>query len=128
MDSYQCLCVSPYVFLETWVPMLSVLEHSIIMNNRYLLALAFMCIHAKLLHRVLLFATLWTVATGFLCPWDSLGKNIGVGSHALLQGIFPTQGLNTYLLHLLHWQVGSLLLAPPGKPHWTSKSGVYREF
>ena len=28
------------------------------------------------------------------CPWNSLGKNTGVGSHSLLQGIFPTQGLN----------------------------------
>ena len=36
--------------------------------------------------------------------------------HALLQGIFPTQGLNTRLLCLLHWQTGSLPLAPPGKP------------
>ena len=26
-----------------------------------------------------------------LCPWDSLGKNIGVGCHSLLWGIFPTQ-------------------------------------
>ena len=30
-------------------------------------------------------------------------------------GIFPTQGLNLCLLHLLHWQVGSLPLTPPGK-------------
>ena len=29
-----------------------------------------------------------------LCPWNSPGKNPGVGSHFLLQGIFPTQGLN----------------------------------
>ena len=29
----------------------------------------------------------------------SLGKNTGVGCHALLQGIFPTQGLNSGLLH-----------------------------
>ena len=35
---------------------------------------------------------------------------------ALLQGFFPTQGLNPHLLCLLHWQVGSLPLAPPGKP------------
>ena len=28
----------------------------------------------------------------FLCPWRSQGKNTGVGSHFLLQGIFPTQG------------------------------------
>ena len=27
-----------------------------------------------------------------LCPWDSPGKNTGVDCHALLQGIFPTQG------------------------------------
>ena len=27
-----------------------------------------------------------------LCPWNSPGKNTGVGCHALLQGIFPTQG------------------------------------
>ena len=35
---------------------------------------------------------------------------------ALLQGIFPTQGLNPHLLCLLHWQECSLPLAPPGKP------------
>ena len=34
----------------------------------------------------------------------------------LLQGIFLIQGLNPGLLCLLHWQVGSLPLAPPGKP------------
>ena len=33
-----------------------------------------------------------------LCPWDSPGKNTGVSCHALLQGIFPTQGLNPHLL------------------------------
>ena len=37
-------------------------------------------------------------------------------AHALLQRIFPTQGLNPHLLHLLHWQAGSLPLVPPGKP------------
>ena len=37
--------------------------------------------------------------TRLLCPWDSLGKNIGVGSHSLLQGIFLTQGLNPGLSH-----------------------------
>ena len=29
-----------------------------------------------------------------LCPWDSPGKNSGVGGHVLLQGIFLIQGLN----------------------------------
>ena len=34
-----------------------------------------------------------------LCPWDSPGKNAGVGCRSLLQGIFPTQQLNPGLLH-----------------------------
>ena len=34
-----------------------------------------------------------------LCPWDSPGKNTGVGCHSLLQGIFLTQGLNSSLPH-----------------------------
>ena len=32
-------------------------------------------------------------------PGNSPGQNTGVGSFSLLQGIFPTQGLNTSLLH-----------------------------
>ena len=34
-----------------------------------------------------------------LCPRDFPGKNTGVGSHSLLQGIFPIQGSNLGLLH-----------------------------
>ena len=34
-----------------------------------------------------------------LCPWNLPGKNTGVGCHALLQGIFPTQGLKQVLPH-----------------------------
>ena len=45
---------------------------------------------------------------------DFPGKNTGVGCHALLQGIFPTQGSNPGLQHcrqiLYH-------LEPPGKPY-----------
>ena len=32
---------------------------------------------------------------------DSLGKNTGVGCHALLHGIFPTQGSNPGLPHCM---------------------------
>ena len=39
------------------------------------------------------------IAHRLLCPWDSPGKNTRVGCHALLQGIFQTQGLNPGLLH-----------------------------
>ena len=36
---------------------------------------------------------------GLLHPWESPGKNPGVGCHALLQGVFPSQGSNLGLLH-----------------------------
>ena len=80
---------------------------------------AFNCLCAcVLIHfsRVRLFATPWTEPSRLLRPWDSPGKNTGVGCHALLQGTFPTQGLNPRLLCLLLWPVGSLRPAPPGKP------------
>ena len=60
------------------------------------------------------FETPWMVAyqtSGIFCPWDSPGKNIGVGCHALLQGIFPTQGSNPRLLRFLHGQAGSYPLS-----------------
>ena len=62
------------------------------------------------------FSCVWLFATlSLLFPWDSPGKNTGVGCHALFQGIFQTQRLNLHLLCLLHWQVGSLPLVPTGK-------------
>ena len=48
------------------------------------------------------------------CPWDFPGRNSGVGCYFLLQGISSTHGLNPRLLHLLHWQVDSLLLSHLG--------------
>ena len=36
---------------------------------------------------------------GSSVPWDFPGKNTGLGSHFLLQGIFMTQGLNPGLPH-----------------------------
>ena len=51
-----------------------------------------------------------------LCMWNFPAKNTGVDCHALLQGIFPTQELNSHLQCLQYWQAGSLPLAAPGKP------------
>ena len=67
-----------------------------------------LCMHAQSLQSCLTLQTLWTVPARPFCPWDFPGKNIGVGSCALLQGIFPTQGSNPLLLL---WQAGSLPLA-----------------
>ena len=36
---------------------------------------------------------------GIYSPWNSTGKNTGVDSLSLLQGIFPTQDSNWGLLH-----------------------------
>ena len=41
----------------------------------------------------------WTVAHQVLCPENFPGKNIGVGSHSFLEGIFLTQGSNPGLPH-----------------------------
>ena len=63
--------------------------------------------------------------TRLLRPWDSPGKNTGVGCHFLLQGIFPTQGSNPglphcrqMLYHLSHQ--GSHLLLPTFHSFWTA--------
>ena len=48
-----------------------------------------------------------------LCPWDSPGKNTGVGCHSLLQGIFLTQGSN---LGLLYCRQILYCLSHPGSP------------
>ena len=69
-----------------------------------------------------LFANPWTVSPpGSSVHGNSPGKNSGVGCHFLLQGIFPTQGLNPglpncrqILYHLSHH--GSILFS------WAPKS------
>ena len=96
------------------------------------------CMHAKSLQSCpTLCNPMHCSPPGSPCPWDSSGKNAGVGCHDLLQGMIPTQGLKPCLFRLLHWQVGSLPLVPPGKqvrwgrvdsntlvlkPEWTSES------
>ena len=54
---------------------------------------------------------------------DSPDKNTGVGCHALLQGIFPTQGSNLQSPTSPALQADSLPSEPPGKP---KKTGVGR--
>ena len=58
--------------------------------------------------------SLWP--TRLLCPWDFPDKNTTVGCHALLQGIFPTQGLNLSLLYLLHCRQILYWLSHQGSP------------
>ena len=75
-------------------------------------------VHAYVLSHfsyVQLFATQWTEAHQAPLSMEFFRQDIGMGCHALLQGIFPTQGSNPCLLCLLHWQMDSLPLAQLGK-------------
>ena len=80
---------------------------------------------------VCMLSTLWTVACQ--APLSILfpGKNTRVGCHFLLQGIYPTQGSNPCLSHLLHWQLDSLPLhhlgSPPIRLEWTKRRKGGRE-
>ena len=69
-----------------------------------------------------IFDSLWPHGlqpTRLLRPWDSPGENPEMSSHAFLQGIFLTQGLDPCLLYL----GGFFIIEPPGKP----QNIAYRE-
>ena len=70
--------------------------------------------------------TPWTVACQTPVHGDSPGKNTGVGYHAFLQGIFPTQEWNLRLLGLLHWHADFLPQCHLGSPKvpWDGLKGV----
>ena len=53
----------------------------------------------KLLSRVQLFGTPWTIAHQAPPSMEFSRKSTGVGCHFLLHGIFPTQGLSPGLPH-----------------------------
>ena len=60
--------------------------------------------------RVRVFVTVWPAR--LLCLWDSPGKNIGMGGHFLLQGVFLTQGWT----HVACIAGRFFTSEPPGKP------------
>ena len=53
-------------------------------------------------------------STSLLCSWNFPDKNIGMGCHFLLQGIFSVHGWNPCLLH---WKADSSPLNHLGSPH-----------
>ena len=68
------------------------------------------CVHARACTHSFAqsYLTLWLHGlqpTKLLCPRNFSGKSTGTGCHFLCQGIFPTQGWNLCLLHLLYWWV-----------------------
>ena len=67
--------------------------------------------------------------TRLLCPWGFFSKNPGVRCHALLQGIFPNQGLNPgfphcrQILYCLSYQGRPCIVEWGAYPFY---SGAYR--
>ena len=77
--------------------------------REFLLPYPHVCMCPQPFSSVQLFVALWII----VCQAP---LSTGEGCHALLQGIFLTQGSNPRLLCLLHWHAGSLPLVPLGKP------------
>ena len=80
---------------------------------------------------------------GLYSPWNSPGQNTGVGSLSLLQGIFPTQGLNPGLWHcrqilyqlshkgsprILEWVVYPVSRGSSWPRNWTGVSCIAGRF
>ena len=85
------------------------------------------CTCAELLSPIWLFVTLWTMTCHDLCPWDSPGTNTGVGRHALLQGIFLTQGWEPTSLRFPALANGFFNIRASGKPQWFYKQKKFRD-
>ena len=80
------------------------------------------CVYVCVSHSIML-DSLWLHGlqlTRLLCPWNTPGRNTGVGCHSLFQGIFPTQGSN---LGFLHWGWILYHLSHQGSPMYR----IYRE-
>ena len=60
------------------------------------------CMHSQSLQSCSTLCHPLDVASGLLCPWDSPGKNTGVGCHALLKGSSWPRDRTGIWLHLLH--------------------------
>ena len=60
-----------------------------------------------------------------VCPWDSPGKNTGVGGHSLLQGNLPNPGIKPGSPAL---QADSLPSEAPGKPLINGGKGGYSDY
>ena len=81
------------------------------------------CVHTRVRVRLVTMSdslrTFGLLSARLLYPWDFPGNHAGVGCHALLQGIFLTQGSNSRLLCLLHCRGILYLLSHWGSPTTT---------
>ena len=76
---------------------------------------------------VWLFVSLCTVAHRAPVSMGFCRQKYWRGCHAILQGIFLTQGSNLLFFCLLHWQMNSLPLVPPGKPRFRLQATFFHK-
>ena len=74
------------------------------------------CVHPKSFCHVRLFATLWTVPCQASLSMGFSRQEYWSGLSCPPPGDLPDTGVSPRLSCLLHWQLGSLPLAPPGTP------------
>ena len=101
---------------ETLTPILATADYIPIALHSFFNLTPYTNVRIQSLSHVQLFVTPWTVARQAPLSMGFSRQEYWSGCHILLQWTFSTQGSNLHLLCLLHWQVGSLPLAPPGKP------------
>ena len=76
----------------------------------------YVCLCAQMISCVQLLATLWTVALQVPLSMGFSRQEYCSGFPFPSPGDLPDPGLNTQLLHILHWQMGSLPLCHLGSP------------
>ena len=93
---YTCVYVHTHTHIHTYT-CLCVYIH------KHAYTCVCVCMYTNIIYMFLVMSdSVWPCGlwpTRLLCPWNSPGKNTGVGSCFLFQGIFPTQGWNPGLLH-----------------------------
>ena len=111
---YHNLAGKGYEDTEPGLLILSVVSTSAYpYKTNKLVAGVYVCVCYSLSH-VQFFVIPWTTAQQALLYMRFSRQEYWSGLTFPLQGIFLTQGLNLRLLRLLHWQMGSLPLVPPG--------------
>ena len=113
-------CMHTYTMIKpvtTAVPILkcTILWHKCILNAVQLSILSsfrsFSLPHMETLYLISVCSVASVIVRLSVTPWItacldplSMGSSTGVGCHALLQGILPTQGSNPFLLNFLHYR------------------------
>ena len=108
-NSAQCSAVTKREYM--WICVYTQLTHFAIQQKWTQCASVLSCFS-----RVQLFATLWTIVRQAPLSMGFSRQEYWSGLPCPPPGDLPNPGIESLSLSLLHWQAGSLPLAPPGKP------------